>query len=45
MAEDARSLALRVRLCANDRTLSDIEIADVRNAMIEAANGLGAQLR
>ena len=45
VAEDARSLALRVRLCANDRTLSDIEIADVRNAMIEAANGLGAQLR
>jgi phenylalanyl-tRNA synthetase beta chain len=44
--EGARSLAMRVRLCASDRTLSDAELAAVRAAMIDAAGSrLGARLR
>jgi phenylalanyl-tRNA synthetase beta chain len=41
----ARSLAVRVRLCAEDRTLSDAELAEVRSAMIVAGEALGATLR
>ncbi len=44
--EGHRSLALRVRLCAQDRTLSERELGDVRTAMIESARGrLDAVLR
>ena len=42
----SRSLAMRVRLCARDRTLSDSELTTVRAAMISAAEtGVSATLR
>jgi phenylalanyl-tRNA synthetase beta chain len=42
----ARSLAMRVRLCAEDHTLSDVELAATRVAMIDAAaSSLAASLR
>jgi phenylalanyl-tRNA synthetase beta subunit len=40
-----RSLAIRYRLRAPDRTLESDEIASVRIRMIEAAADLGASLR
>jgi len=41
-----RSLALRVRLCAPDRTLSEAALSEVRAAMIDAATtSLAATLR
>jgi len=40
-----RSLAYRLRLQANDRTLTDAEVAAVRERVIAAASGLGAVLR
>jgi phenylalanyl-tRNA synthetase beta chain len=43
--EGSRSLAFSVRLCAEDHTLSDEEISEVRSSMIEAAASLGALLR
>jgi phenylalanyl-tRNA synthetase beta chain len=43
--DGARSLAFRVRLQAADRTLTDVELADVRSKMIAAAAKLGAALR
>ena len=45
VAEGSRSLAVRIRLCADDRTLSDQELATARDAMISAAEHLGAVLR
>ncbi len=45
VAEGARSLAVRIRLCADDRTLSDAELAEVRTKMIAAGEALGATLR
>ncbi|HET6963721.1 MAG TPA: hypothetical protein VFH58_03050, partial [Acidimicrobiales bacterium] len=45
LGEGRRSLALRVRLRAMDRTLSDAELGAVRQQMIDAAAGLGAELR
>ena len=41
----SRSLAVRVRLCSQDTTLSDAALSDARDAMIAAASGIGAQLR
>jgi phenylalanyl-tRNA synthetase beta chain len=42
----SRSLAMRVRLCAQDRTLSEEELAVTRGAMIDAATAtLSATLR
>lgn len=41
----ARALAVRYRLRAPDRTLTNEEVAPVRQAMIGAAEGLGAKLR
>jgi phenylalanyl-tRNA synthetase beta chain len=41
----SRSLAVRARLCAEDRTLSDAELAEARLAMIGAAEVIGATLR
>ena len=44
--DGARSLALRVRLGADDRTLSEAELSATRAAMIDAAAAqLGARLR
>jgi len=44
--EGHRSLAMRVRLCAPDRTLSDAELGEVRAAMIDAAHAsVSATLR
>lgn len=40
-----RSLAIRYRLRAADRTLTKAEIASERDAMVQAAAGLGASLR
>jgi phenylalanyl-tRNA synthetase beta chain len=41
-----RSLAMRIRLCAPDRTLSEEALADVRGRMIDAAQArLSATLR
>jgi phenylalanyl-tRNA synthetase beta chain len=45
VAEGTRSLAFSIRLCAQDRTLSDEEIGATRASMIEAATALGAVLR
>ena len=43
--EGSRSLAVRCRLVADDRTLGDAELASVRLAMIDSASRLGATLR
>jgi phenylalanyl-tRNA synthetase beta chain len=43
--EGSRSLAFRVRLQATDRTLTDAEISQVRQACITLANKNGAALR
>jgi phenylalanyl-tRNA synthetase beta chain len=40
-----RSLAYRLRLQADDRTLKEAEIASVRAQLLGAANKLGAALR
>lgn len=45
VSEDARSLAYRLRLQAPDRTLTDVEVSDVRAKCIAAAEKLGATLR
>lgn len=45
VAEDARSLAFRLRFQAPDRTLGETEIADARSRCIAAAKKLGAALR
>ena len=41
----SRSLAFRLRLQAGDRTLTDDEVAAVRQKCIDAAAKLGATLR
>jgi phenylalanyl-tRNA synthetase beta chain len=43
--EGERALAIRYRLRAPDRTLTNEEVAPVRQAMIEAAAELGCELR
>jgi phenylalanyl-tRNA synthetase beta chain len=43
--EGQRSLAYRLRLQASDHTLTDAEVAAVRQACIDAASTLGARLR
>lgn len=45
LAEGKRAVAIRYRLRAADHTLSNEEVAPVRDAMIQAAEGLGAELR
>ncbi len=45
VADDARSLAYRLRLQATDRTLTDIEVASVRAKIVGVTTKLGAQLR
>ena len=45
VAADERAIAIRYRLRAVDRTLTNEEVAPVRQAMIDAASGLGAKLR
>lgn len=45
VSDDARSLAYRLRLQALDRTLTDVEVSDVRAKCIVAAEKLGATLR
>ena len=42
---ESRSLAFRLRLQANDRTLTDADVAEVRDKCIVGAKKLGAQLR
>jgi len=44
--EGARSLAYRLRFCADDRTLTDEEVGELRTSCIEAVTGaFGAALR
>jgi phenylalanyl-tRNA synthetase beta chain len=43
--DGARSLAYRLRLQAPDRTLTDAEVAEVRQRAIDAAAAIGATLR
>jgi phenylalanyl-tRNA synthetase beta chain len=44
--EGSRSLAYRLRFCADDRTLTDEEVGGLRRGCIEAvATGFGATLR
>ena len=45
VADDARSLAYRLRLQAADRTLTDAEVAGVRAKILSVTTKLGAQLR
>ena len=45
LGDGARSLAFAVRLQADDRTLTDADVAEARTALITAAAGLGAELR
>ncbi|MEI2706163.1 MAG: hypothetical protein V9E89_13130 [Ilumatobacteraceae bacterium] len=45
VAEGSRSLAYRLRLQAPDRTLTDTDIAAVRDKVTVAAAKLGATLR
>jgi phenylalanyl-tRNA synthetase beta chain len=45
MAEGTRSLAYRLRLQAADRTLTDADVAQVRDKVVAAVAKLGAQLR
>lgn len=45
LGADRRSLALRVRFRAMDRTLSDSELASLRQRLIDAGTSLGAELR
>jgi len=45
VSEDSRSLAYRLRLQAPDRTLTDVEVSEVRAKCIAAAEKLGATLR
>jgi phenylalanyl-tRNA synthetase beta chain len=42
---DSRSLAYRLRLQALDRTLSDAELTDLRNKVVDGVAKLGATLR
>lgn len=45
LGDGVRSLAYRLRLQADDRTLTDAEVADVRRACIAAATKAGGTLR
>ena len=45
VSEGQRSLAFTIRLCSMDRTLTDEEISETRNAMIDAVSALGGSLR
>jgi phenylalanyl-tRNA synthetase beta chain len=40
-----RSLAYNVRFSSNEKTLSETDVARAREALIRAADALGAQLR
>jgi phenylalanyl-tRNA synthetase beta chain len=42
---ESRSLAYAIRISAMDRTLSEVEIGQCREALLSAARDLGAQLR
>jgi phenylalanyl-tRNA synthetase beta chain len=43
--EGSRSLAVRLRFCAMDHTLTDAEVGQLRRACIDAARPIGAVLR
>ncbi len=45
LGEGRRSLAVRARFRAMDRTLSDTELQAARASLIDAASGVGAELR
>jgi phenylalanyl-tRNA synthetase beta chain len=45
LAEGQRGLAYRLRLQASDRTLTDADVAEVRDRCIAAAAAIGASLR
>lgn len=45
VAEGGRSLAYRLRLQAADRTLTDADVAQVRDKIIAGVSKLGASLR
>jgi phenylalanyl-tRNA synthetase beta chain len=45
LGADVRSLAYAVRLSANDRTLSDDDVARLRERLLASAQQLGAVLR
>ena len=45
LADGQRGLAYRLRLQATDRTLTDTDVAEVRERCITAAAAIGASLR
>jgi phenylalanyl-tRNA synthetase beta chain len=45
LPDEARGLAYRIRLQTSDHTLTDAEVADVRQRAIDAASAMGASLR
>jgi len=45
IGEGSKSLAFALRLRAADRTLTDTDLADARNAAVSAAEAVGAMLR
>lgn len=45
VGEGRKALAIRYRLRAPDRTLTNDEVAPIRQAMIDAAGAIGAELR
>jgi phenylalanyl-tRNA synthetase beta chain len=45
LGQGKRSLAVRIRARAMDRTLSDAELGGLRQKLIDAAEQLGAVLR
>ena len=45
MPSGKRSLALRLEFRASDRTLTDAEVATVREEIVAALEGIGAELR
>ena len=45
LGKGKKAVAIRYRLRSSDRTLSNEEVAPIREAMIEAAGTLGAELR
>jgi phenylalanyl-tRNA synthetase beta chain len=45
LPEGTRSLAYNVRFTSPDKTLSEADVSSARAALIDAARGLGAELR
>ena len=45
LGEGHRSLAFRLRFCAPDRTLTDVEVGELRQRCIDSAHAVGASIR